>query len=285
MMSVDTKRTQTRAWRKLRALVHEYWWSAEKLSARLLLLAIVGPTLGMVLMNVQINEWQNSFFNSLQDKNQTRFYHELVRFIGLAAVWVVMSVYAQYLTQILQIRWRRWLTEDYLVTVAALEIEPRSRTLIQGPSGSGKSTLLRAIAGIWPFGRGTIRRPGELCALFLPQRAYFPLGTLREAMCYPSSCSMFSEAQVNDALRSVGLSHLISRLDGSANWAQQLSGADQQRTSPAKMKNSTAAGWRTRSPCSLARPRCVLCHSSRAHGAESRAEQLRVPKLTSMRRR
>src|SRR5690349_3870424 len=68
----------------------------------------------MVFMNVQINMWQNQFFNSLQDKNQSQFYRQLLRFVGLASVWVVMSVYAQYLTQTLQIRWRRWLTHEYL---------------------------------------------------------------------------------------------------------------------------------------------------------------------------
>ena len=87
-----------------------------------------------------------------------------------------------------------------LISVSAMQIEPGSRTLIQGPSGAGKSTLLRAIAGIWPFGRGTIRRPREFDALFLPDRAYFPLGSLREAICYPKQCSLFTDAQMKDAL-------------------------------------------------------------------------------------
>src|SRR5262249_36529589 len=64
--------------------------------------------------NVQINLWQNQFFNSLQDRNQSQFYRQLLRFLGLAGLWVVMSVYTQYLTQLLQIRWRRWLTDSYL---------------------------------------------------------------------------------------------------------------------------------------------------------------------------
>ena len=67
-----------------------------KIAARLLLFAIVALALGMVYMNVQINAWQNQFFNSLQDKDPSRFYHQLLRFVGLAAAWVVMFVYSQY---------------------------------------------------------------------------------------------------------------------------------------------------------------------------------------------
>ncbi len=502
--------TQPNAWRDLWALIHAYWWSEEKVSARLLLFAIVALTLGMVYMNVQINLWQNHFFNALQDKNQQQFYHQLLRFVGLAAIWVVLSVYSQYFTQMLQVRWRRWLTDDYLrqwlaerayyrmqfagaqtdnpdqriaedlrlfvegsvslfvgllnaavtlasfigilwvlsgplslhigtmtlvipgyivwiaviyalagdwvahligkalialnfkqqgaeadfryslvrfrdnmegvalyhgeadelssfrtrftdvfsnwwaimrrqkrlawftasysqtavvvpfivaapryfagtlplgglmqtasafgyvrdaltwfinayvafatwkaavdrlttfhnailtaqeaqrstpgvqviegaspdlqfeqveldhptggalLTLDALDIAPGSRVLFQGPSGSGKSTLLRAIAGIWPFGRGVIKRPRDFNALFLPQAAYFPLGSLREAMCYPTPCGAFSETQVKEALDSVGLSHLVARLDESANWTHALSGADQQRVAFAR---------------------------------------------------
>ena len=100
--------------RNVWALIHIYWWSEEKISARLLLFSIVALTLGMVYLNVQINEWQNHFFNSLQDRNASQFYHQLLRFVGLAAIWVIMSVYTQYFTQMLQIRWRRWLTDSYL---------------------------------------------------------------------------------------------------------------------------------------------------------------------------
>ena len=496
--------------RNVWALIHIYWWSEEKISARLLLFSVVALTLGMVYLNVQINEWQNHFFNSLQDRNASQFYHQLLRFVGLAAIWVIMFVYTQYFTQMLQIRWRRWLTDSYLrewlsdrayyrmqfsgtqtdnpdqriaedlklfvdgsvglfagllnaavtlvsfigilwvlsgaltlhvgehrlvipgyivwiaviyalagdwvahligkalitlnfreqgaeadfryslvrfrdnmegvalyrgeedelsgfrsrfgnvfstwwaimrrqrklawftagygqaativpfiaaaprffsgtlplgglmqtagafgyvrdalswfvnayvafaswkaavdrlttfreaidgaqqnqrskvgiqvrggptadlefdqvkldspsgtplVAVGKLEVSPGSRVFIQGASGSGKSILLRAIAGIWPFGHGSIRRPDPFDALFLPQHAYFPLGTLREAMCYPTPCSLFTDIQLKEALESVDLAHLIPRLDESANWSQTLSGADQQRVAFAR---------------------------------------------------
>src|SRR5262249_41739102 len=101
-------------WSDFWALFKPYWFSEERLIARLLLFAIVGLTLGMVYMNVQINEWQNLFFNTLQDKDKAEFYRQILRFAILATIWIVMSVYTLYLTQMLQIRWRRWLTDKYL---------------------------------------------------------------------------------------------------------------------------------------------------------------------------
>jgi putative ATP-binding cassette transporter len=99
--------------------------------------------------------------------------------------------------------------------------------LITGPTGSGKSTLLRAIAGLWPFGRGSIRL-AEGTVLFLPQRPYLPLGTLADALSYPGNLRRDRET-VASALRTVGLAHLVDRLDDDANWAQRLSGGEQQR--------------------------------------------------------
>ena len=107
-------RTRSGFWRDFWALFKPYWFSEERLIARLLLSAIIALTLGMVYMNVQINEWQNLFFNTLQDKNKAEFYRQILRFTMLAAIWIAMSVYSLYLTQMLQIRWRRWLTDKYL---------------------------------------------------------------------------------------------------------------------------------------------------------------------------
>ncbi|HXC30043.1 MAG TPA: ABC transporter ATP-binding protein/permease [Stellaceae bacterium] len=99
--------------------------------------------------------------------------------------------------------------------------------LITGPTGSGKSTLLRAIAGLWPFGRGRIRL-AEGTTLFLPQRPYLPLGTLADALSYPGNVRLDRETMA-DALRKVGLARLVDHLDEDGNWAQRLSGGEQQR--------------------------------------------------------
>jgi len=121
-----------------------------------------------------------------------------------------------------------------LLADVTLSIDPGARVLIEGPSGSGKSTLFRGIAGIWPFGTGRIVEPVNFNTLFLPQRPYFPLGTLREAVCYPAAASSFTEDQVRDTLSAVGLSQLAPHLDESANWAVQLSGGEQQRVAFAR---------------------------------------------------
>jgi vitamin B12/bleomycin/antimicrobial peptide transport system ATP-binding/permease protein len=113
-------------------------------------------------------------------------------------------------------------------------IERGEHVLIKGPSGSGKSTLFRAIAGIWPFGTGQVRLPREFHPLFLPQRPYFPLGTVRQVVSYPSASEAFTDSQVRGALAMTGLDHLADRLDEQHNWAQQLSGGEQQRVAIAR---------------------------------------------------
>ena len=502
--------TRSGFWGGFWALFKPYWFSEEKLIARLLLLAIIGLALGMVYMNVRINQWQTLFFNTLQDKNQAEFYRQITWFAVLATCWIVMAVYSLYLTQMLQIRWRRWLTNNYLkewlgdrtyyrmqltgtqtnnpdqrvaedlkifvdetlnlsvgllnaivtlvsfvgvlwvlsgpltvpmgeyqivipgymvwaallyavagnvlthkigrpliglnfnqqryeadfryslarfrenmegvalyhgetdelttfnsrfknifsnwwnimrrqkqltwftsgygqlavifpfvvaaprffsgsiplgglmqtasafgyvreslswfitaytnfaiwkatvdrlvgfhlavleaqrqqranagidrelgaagelqlqhlqvdlpteqllVSDATMSLKQGQHVLIQGPSGSGKSTLFRALAGIWPFGRGRIVQPEQFDALFLPQRPYFPLGTLREAVAYPARAALFDDEQITEVLGSVGLSHLLPRLNEVANWGMQLSGGEQQRVAFAR---------------------------------------------------
>jgi putative ATP-binding cassette transporter len=116
-----------------------------------------------------------------------------------------------------------------LIEGATVTIGPGRSILITGASGSGKSTLFRAIAGIWPFGAGRVRVPAEARVLFLPQRPYLPLGTLRRAVCYPQDAAAFAEEAVRTALGDAGLAHLAPRLDEEANWAQRLSGGEQQR--------------------------------------------------------
>jgi putative ATP-binding cassette transporter len=115
-----------------------------------------------------------------------------------------------------------------------ITVESGDHLLIIGPSGSGKSTLFRAIAGIWPFGAGQVRLPCDFRALFLPQRPYFPLGTLRQMVTYPGAPDTFTDAQVRAALEATGLGGLTERLDEQQNWAQQLSGGEQQRVAIAR---------------------------------------------------
>jgi putative ATP-binding cassette transporter len=116
-----------------------------------------------------------------------------------------------------------------VANVPALRIPPGERTLVTGPSGSGKSTLFRAIAGIWPFGKGEIELPRGKSVMLLPQRPYIPLGTLRGALAYPGATADYTDAAIVEALEAVGLEHLAGRLDQEAIWAQALSGGEQQR--------------------------------------------------------
>ncbi|MBI0535124.1 ABC transporter ATP-binding protein/permease [Roseomonas sp. KE2513] len=116
-----------------------------------------------------------------------------------------------------------------LVEGADMAVSPGEAVLLTGPSGSGKSTLFRALAGIWPFGQGRVGVPAGRPALFLPQRPYLPLGTLRRALCYPASEADFDDSTVRAALTDVGLGQLVPRLDTAEDWERILSGGEQQR--------------------------------------------------------
>jgi putative ATP-binding cassette transporter len=101
--------------------------------------------------------------------------------------------------------------------------------LLTGASGSGKSTLFRVLAGIWPFGSGKVAVPSAASVLFLPQRPYLPVDTLRAALSYPSASGTFADAELEQALADCGLDHFHARLDELQNWALMLSGGEQQR--------------------------------------------------------
>lgn len=114
-----------------------------------------------------------------------------------------------------------------LASVPPLSLRPGEHLLVTGPSGGGKSSLFRALRGLWPFGRGTVEMPKDVMAI--PQRPYFPLGTLKAAIAYPLADSGFSDEQVGAVMAVVGLDHLINRLHESADWRAELSGGEQQR--------------------------------------------------------
>ena len=116
-----------------------------------------------------------------------------------------------------------------LVSADRLSLRTTERTLVTGPSGAGKSTLFRAIAGIWPFGNGSIAIPANATLMMLPQRPYFPIGALQAAIVYPAEADAFSSDQVRDALIAVGLPQLATRLEEEAHWNRMLSLGEQQR--------------------------------------------------------
>jgi putative ATP-binding cassette transporter len=116
-----------------------------------------------------------------------------------------------------------------LIANINLSLARGETVLLGGASGSGKSTLFRAIAGIWPFGRGDIHVPQDARVLFLPQRPYLPLGALRDVVSYPMPAGGVDDKTLREALEAVGLEKLAARLDEVTHWALQLSPGEQQR--------------------------------------------------------
>jgi vitamin B12/bleomycin/antimicrobial peptide transport system ATP-binding/permease protein len=111
----------------------------------------------------------------------------------------------------------------------ALELKPGEHLLVTGPSGAGKSTFFRALSGIWPYWKGRIRLPRGGRLLFLPQKPYLPIGTLKRAVCYPDDPAQHSDDSVRETLARVGLGQFAGELERGENWAQVLSGGEQQR--------------------------------------------------------
>jgi putative ATP-binding cassette transporter len=120
-----------------------------------------------------------------------------------------------------------------LINNASLTLPPGLPVVLTGPSGAGKSTLFRAIAGIWPFGEGSITRPSG-SVLFLPQKPYFPLGSLKRTVVYPGVEADIPDEAVRQALEAVDLAPLAQRLHDVENWGQILSGGEQQRLAIAR---------------------------------------------------
>jgi putative ATP-binding cassette transporter len=116
----------------------------------------------------------------------------------------------------------------------SFNVAPGQALLIKGPTGTGKSTLLRAIAGLWPFGRGRVQLDARR-AFFIPQKSYVPLGSLREALLYPDEGTGVPTERLVGVLKQVGLERLAPELDKVDLWAQRLSGGEQQRLAFARI--------------------------------------------------
>jgi len=123
---------------------------------------------------------------------------------------------------------------EAIATVPQVTLAPGERLLVSGPSGSGKSSLFRALAGLWPLGDGTVGIPAGARVLALPQRPYFPLGTLRQALAYPTLAAAVDDGALRTAMAAAGLGHLAVRLDEEAEWGTVLSGGEQQRVAFAR---------------------------------------------------
>jgi vitamin B12/bleomycin/antimicrobial peptide transport system ATP-binding/permease protein len=121
-----------------------------------------------------------------------------------------------------------------LVAADGFRIRDHERLLVTGPSGAGKSTLFRAIAGIWPFGKGSVHVPAGASLMMLPQRPYFPVAPLHAALAYPSDPGTFSAERIREVLKDVGLPQLASRLDEEEHWNRILSLGEQQRLAIAR---------------------------------------------------
>jgi putative ATP-binding cassette transporter len=121
-----------------------------------------------------------------------------------------------------------------LLASVTLRLNPHEAVLLQGPSGCGKSTLFRVLAGLWPFATGHIRLPAGVKTLFLPQRPYMPIGTLREVLWFPAPPALGGDAEARAALVAVDLSALGQRLDETAHWTHVLSPGEQQRLAIAR---------------------------------------------------
>jgi len=121
-----------------------------------------------------------------------------------------------------------------LLENCSLTLPAGSRLLVTGSSGCGKSTLLRTLAGIWPYGKGKLSLQKNSRLLFLPQKPYLPLGSLRRALYYPGTAAG-SDAALQAVLVKVGLDKFVTRLDEVDDWSRILSLGEQQRLAFARV--------------------------------------------------
>jgi putative ATP-binding cassette transporter len=115
-----------------------------------------------------------------------------------------------------------------------LDIAPGEALLVTGDPLSGKSAVFRAVAGLWPWGEGSVLRPAEADMMFLPNRPYLPPGPLRDVVAYPSPPGRYDDEAIADALRRLDLGHLVGALDRSGRWDRALPLDEQQRLALAR---------------------------------------------------
>ncbi|MES2218659.1 MAG: ABC transporter ATP-binding protein/permease [Pseudomonadota bacterium] len=125
--------------------------------------------------------------------------------------------------------------KEKLLANMNLEFKHGTNYLIKGPSGIGKSTFIRVIAGIWPFGSGEIQLPKGKSIMYLPQRAYMPIGTLREALLFPDQVSDVTDEELIKLLKACDLPELTTRLSDVSMWSEQLSPGELQRIAFARV--------------------------------------------------
>lgn len=121
-----------------------------------------------------------------------------------------------------------------LVNSASLSLAPGDRVAVSGNSSAGKTALVRAIAGLWPWGRGRVEKPRSLTAMVMPQKPYMPMGTLRSALLYPFDEKPVGDDRLIEVLDGVGLQHLAHRLSEEDRWDQILGTGERQRIAVAR---------------------------------------------------